>query len=71
MFYTLVCTGVNPPFVNNPVVTHPVLEFFYAPSLNFTASQPFSNYLNIYITSICIKPVFDLIMKALINKWWF
>ena len=40
--------GQNPPFINTPLpllVTHPFLEFFNTP--NFTASQPFSNCIQI------------------------
>ena len=59
----------HPPFIYIPspllLVTHPILELH----LNFMASQPFTDCVQIH-TSICIKSCYDNMMEAIKEQWF-
>ena len=59
----------HPLFINIPspllLVTHPILELH----LNFMASQPFTDCVQIH-TSICIKSCYDNMMEAIKEQWF-
>ena len=63
--------GQNPPFNDKPpIIGYPfIFRIFVSPP---SPSRPLSLSLIVfkYITSICIKPCYDRMMKA-IKEWWF
>ena len=65
----------TPPFVNKePPPPPPIIG--YPPIFRILLTPPTSWHVNLslivpkYITSICIKPCYDHLMKT-IEEWWF